>query len=211
MGAAGGQSARVVVSRPIRTSRFVRIGGVAGACVVVLWLIVSSAYPSRPARLDAVCTPVGGSGVVQEVIDGDTVQLTSGERIRYIGIDAPEVRVRRHGRWVYAPEPFAEAASALNRRLVEGHRVRLEADREPCDRYHRRLAYLFVDEVFVNAELVRQGLAVVKIFPPNDKYQETLRTVQAGARARHAGLWAVAGRSTRHAGSLPAAGQGGAP
>ncbi len=202
------------MSRPIIQTirrRLVRIGGV-GACVVVVsWWIVSSGFPSRHARLDAACTPVGGVAVVQEVIDGDTVQLASGERVRYIGIDTPEVRVRREGRWVYAPEPFAEEASALNRRLVEGHRVRLEADREPCDRYQRRLAYLFVDEVFVNAELVRQGLAVVKIFPPNDKYQETLRSVQAGARARHTGLWAAAGRSPRHTGPVEAAGHDRAP
>jgi micrococcal nuclease len=190
------------VSRFVRR-RSVRVGGVVGALLAVLWVVVSSGVPSRHQN-NRACAPVGGIAVVQEVIDGDTVRLTSGERIRYIGIDTPEVRVRRHGRWVYAPEPFAEEASALNRRLVEGRRVRLEADREPCDRYQRRLAYLFVDEVLVNAELVRQGLAVVNIFPPNDKYQALLRNAQAGAQARHTGLWAAADRSTRPAGPVAA-------
>jgi len=99
------------------------------------------------------------------------------------------VRVKRNGRWHYAPEPFAEEASALNRQLVEGRQVRLEADREPCDRYQRHLAYLFVDDLFVNAELVRQGLAVVKTYPPNDKYQTVLQTAQAVAQRRGLGLW----------------------
>ncbi|MBI3620984.1 MAG: thermonuclease family protein [Nitrospirae bacterium] len=169
-------------------SRRVRIGGGVGALLAVLWLILSSALP---ARQETACAPVSGMAVVQEVIDGDTVQLTSGERIRYLGIDTPEVRTKRDGRWVYAPEPFAEDASALNRRLVEGRRVRLEADREPCDRYRRHLAYLFVDDLFVNAELVRQGLAVVKIYPPNDKYRQRLQDAQTGAQARRTGLWAA--------------------
>lgn len=124
------------------------------------------------------------------VIDGDTVELASGARVRYIGVDAPEVRVREKGQWRYAPEPMAEAASALNRELVEGRRVRFEYDREACDRYGRRLAYLFIDDRFVNGELVGQGVAMVKIYPPNDKYRDALRAAQAGAQARRAGLWA---------------------
>jgi micrococcal nuclease len=169
-------------------SRLVRIGGGVGALLAVLWLILSSAFPSNQ---ETACAPVSGMAVVQEVIDGDTVQLVSGERIRYLGIDTPEVRTKRDGRWIYAPEPFAEDASALNRRLVEGRRVRLEADREPCDRFRRHLAYLFVDDLFVNAELVRQGLAVVKIHPPNDKYRSQLQDAQAGAQAHRTGLWAA--------------------
>lgn len=197
MGASGGQSARHLVSRLVR-SRPLRVGGGVGALLALLWFFASSGVPSRQSP---ACAPLDGAAIVQEVIDGDTVQLTSGERVRYVGIDTPEVRVRRDGRWRYEPEPFAEEASALNRRLVEGRRVRLETDREPCDRYRRHLAYLFVDDLFINAELVRQGVAVVKTYPPNDKYQAQLQAAQAGARAERIGMWSVdhSGRQARPA------------
>jgi len=73
------------VIRTIR-SRSIRIGGGAVACLALLWLAVSAVSPSRHLL---PCAPVGGVAVVRDVIDGDTVQLASGERIRYIGIDTP--------------------------------------------------------------------------------------------------------------------------
>ena len=72
---------------------------------------------------------------MQRVIDGDTVQLTDGRLVRYVGIDTPEVRRRVGETWVLDPEPFAEVAMEANRRLVEGRRVRLEYDVQTHDRF----------------------------------------------------------------------------
>src|SRR3954452_8889733 len=97
----------------------------------------------------------GGSEVarVQRVVDGDTVVLAGGERVRYIGVDTPESV--KPGTPVQC---YAKAAGAANERLVAGRRVRLRFDAERRDRYGRLLAYVYraSDGLFVNAELVRR-------------------------------------------------------
>src|SRR3954467_6321127 len=94
----------------------------------------------------------GGVVRVQRVVDGDTIVLAGGERVRYIGVDTPESV--KPGTPVQC---FAKAASHFNARLVEGKRVRLRYDAEHQDRYGRTLAYVYreADGLFVNAELVR--------------------------------------------------------
>ena len=140
--------------------------------------------------------------VVRRVIDGDTVELTNGLLVRYIGIDAPEVRRRAHpgdvawraGRthqWVVDPEPFGVAATELNKRLVEGHRVRLEYDVQTHDRFGRVLAYLYLGEVMVNEELLREGFAQLLTIPPNVRYAERFRTLAEDARHSQRGLWSA--------------------
>jgi endonuclease YncB( thermonuclease family) len=141
--------------------------------------------------ISSACPAVGDTAVVQRAIDGDTVELVGGALVRYLGIDAPELRTRRNGRWLYMPEPLAEEALLLNRRLVEGRKVRLEHDEELCDHYNRRLAYVFVDDMFVNGALVERGLAIVSIHPPNTKYASTLRKAESRARTHRIGQWAT--------------------
>jgi len=104
---------------------------------------------------------------VVRVVDGDTVVVRTGghdERVRYIGVDTPESV--KPGTPVQC---FAKAASAENRRLVEGQEVRLVGDAEARDRYGRMLAYVYRkrDGLFVNAELVRRGYAKPMTIPPN--------------------------------------------
>jgi micrococcal nuclease len=77
-----------------------------------------------------------------------------------------------------------------NRELVEGEEVRLERDVSETDRYGRLLRYVYVDDVFVNAELVRQGLAEVKSYPPDTKYQDYFEELEALARNADLGIWA---------------------
>jgi len=98
--------------------------------------------------------------IVSRVIDGDTIELTNGITIRYIGINTPEVG-----------QPGAEEATEANRALVEGKKVRLEYDVQKQDKYGRTLAYVYLEDgIFVNAELVKQGYAQVATYPPNVKY-----------------------------------------
>lgn len=154
---------------------------------LALLLAVPGALPAASAALPAPAP--AATARVAEVIDGDTVALAAGGLVRYIGIDAPEVRRRVAGRWIEDPQPFARAATRENRRLVEGRTVRLEFDAERTDRYGRTLAYVFVDDVFVNARLVEMGLARARAYPPNTRLQARLEAAEGAARAAGRGLW----------------------
>ena len=127
---------------------------------------------------------------VRKVVDGDTILLTNGEYVRYIGIDTPESRRKNaSGRWVNDPKPFAKEATRLNKKLVLGKNVRLEFDVEKRDKYKRLLAYVFVDDIFVNARLIEEGLAQLLTIPPNNKYTALFKKLQKKARKEKRGLW----------------------
>jgi micrococcal nuclease len=119
---------------------------------------------------------------VTQVIDGDTIIVAGNYRVRYIGIDTPEVYPK--------VEEYGIEAWEANRRLVEGKEVRLERDATETDKYDRLLRYVYVGDVFVNAELVRQGLAEAKAYPPDTKYQDYLEKLEAEARLAGRGMWA---------------------
>jgi len=126
-------------------------------------------------------------GLVVKVVDGDTIHVRVDERvekIRYIGVNAPEVHHPTRGE-----EPGGREASDANRRLVGGRHVRLELDVQSRDRYGRLLAYVWVGDTMVNAELVRQGYAQVMTVPPNVRYQRLFLDLQRDARQAGRGLW----------------------
>ena len=119
------------------------------------------------------------SGPVLRVVDGDTIEVELAgetERVRYIGIDTPEMDDRR-------PElrDLARAARRANALLVGNRRVRLELDVEKRDRYGRLLAYVWVGDTLVNEELVRLGHADTYTFPPNVRYVDRLVAAARGA------------------------------
>ena len=139
-----------------------------------------------------VATPAGAQpttleGLVVRVVDGDTVHVRVGQRIekvRYIGVNTPEVHHPRRGE-----EPGGREASEVNRRLVHGKQVRLELDVQPRDRYGRLLAYVWAGHTMINAELVRLGYAQVMTVPPNVRHQEMFLQLQRDARQAGRGLW----------------------
>ncbi|MCL4503220.1 MAG: thermonuclease family protein [Deltaproteobacteria bacterium] len=144
---------------------------------VVLHLALLSACGQAPG-------PPGKAEVTQ-AIDGDTVELAGGARVRLLGIDAPEMA--RDGR---PAEFLAQQSKDYVARLIVGKTVRLEYDRERYDRYGRLLAYLYLpDGAMVNQMLVRQGLARVYSQAPNLRHQETLNAAQQEAMAAGLGLW----------------------
>ncbi len=114
--------------------------------------------------------------------------------MRYIGIDTPEAHRKERGEWIYVPQPFAEEAKELNERLVAGKKVRLEYDVEKKDRYDRLLCYVFVDETFVNARLLEEGLAFLYTSPPNIKYVDRFVALQRKAREEEKGIWKIYAR-----------------
>ena len=161
--------------------------GAAFACSLLIG--VSAWAAGRSARQAS-----SDHATVRRVVDGDTVELQDGQLVRYIGIDTPESRRRdARGEWVDDPQPFSYEATELNRRLVEGRRVRLEYDAQTHDRYRRLLAYVYVEsggrEVMVNEELLRAGLAQLLTIPPNVKYVEQFRALVEEARRQRRGLW----------------------
>ncbi len=126
-------------------------------------------------------------GTVVRVVDGDTIYVQLGDRvekIRYIGVNTPEVHHPTKGE-----EPGGREAAAANRRLVGGRHVRLELDVRMRDRYGRLLAYVWVGDTMVNAELVRQGYAQVMTVPPNVRHQDLFVKLQREAREANRGLW----------------------
>jgi micrococcal nuclease len=130
---------------------------------------------------------------VKEVIDGDTVILSNGRHLRLIGIDTPEIREKTPEGFVYSPQPFSLIAKKMLERLVLEKEIIIEQDKTRQDQYNRQLGYLFFtqdnEKVFVNRELVRQGLAVVSVYPPNVKYVSELIQAQSRARQEHIRLW----------------------
>ena len=126
---------------------------------------------------------------VIEVIDGDTIKLSNGKLLRYIGIDTPEVRIKKGSQFIYDPQPFAREATQFNKKLVEGKFIKVEFDLQKTDRYGRLLGYCFIKDTFINAELIKNGYAVLYTYPPNVKYVDLLLKLQKEARNRKVGLW----------------------
>ena len=116
------------------------------------------------------CTSAPETATVTRVIDGDTIIIDTGQRVRYIGIDTPEVYPQ--------PEAYGTEATQANRNLVEGKKVRLEQDVTETDKYGRLLRYVYTDDTLINAELVRLGLAEAKAYPPDTRYQELLEQLE---------------------------------
>lgn len=144
-------------------------------------ILLSVAAPATSAD------PAGLAGVVVRVVDGDTIHVRLGDRVekvRYIGVNTPELHHPTKGR-----EPGGEEAARVNGELVAGKRVRLELDVQSRDRYGRLLAYVWVDDLMVNAELVRRGYAQVMTVPPNVRHQRLFLILEREARAGGRGLW----------------------
>jgi len=122
--------------------------------------------------------------LVTRVIDGDTIEIEGGYKVRYIGIDTPET--------VHPSKPvecFGLEASNKNKEFVEGKRIKLEKDVSETDKYGRLLRYVWIDDTFVNDYLVRQGYAYAYTYPPDVKYAEQFVRAQKEARENNRGLW----------------------
>jgi micrococcal nuclease len=117
--------------------------------------------------------------LVTRVIDGDTVELVDGQRVRYLGIDTPEIG-----------QSYSSEATERNKELVEGKVVELQPGERDRDEYGRLLRYVYVDGTFVNAELVAEGLATAFIFDPDDRYSQVLVQLEQYAKLKKLGLWA---------------------
>jgi len=131
----------------------------------------------------------GDFDVVERVVDGDTLLLQSGERVRLIGVDTPEIKHPKK-----PVEYFGKEASAFTRRLVEEKRVRLDFDQANAarghkDHYGRTLAYVFLEDgTLLNAEIIKQGYGHAYTQFPFSRMEE-FRRLEREAREEQRGLW----------------------
>lgn len=118
---------------------------------------------------------------VTRIIDGDTIEVSFNgktEKVRLIGIDTPEKGM-----------PYFDEAKAKTKELCFFKDVRLVKDVSERDKYGRLLRYVYVENLFVNAELVKQGYANVYTYPPDVKHSELFVKLEREARANNRGLW----------------------
>ena len=167
---------------------------VRAALAVMLLASLVLLVPAPAGAVDAPVPPADGELVrVIDVTDGDTIRVAwpDGwwERVRYIGIDTPEIG-HEPGE---ADEPWGPEATQANRDLVEGRQVLLERDVSDTDRYDRLLRYVWVETddgwVMVNGELVAAGLAEVRAYEPDTKHHAWFRTLQDEARDASRGMY----------------------
>ncbi|HEY3334357.1 MAG TPA: thermonuclease family protein [Candidatus Limnocylindrales bacterium] len=183
--------------RPPRPTASLFLAVVLCACAPVPAPVASqvAAGARQPSPVVGLA-PQGGveTARVVRVVDGDTLIIDRGqgrERLRYIGIDAPES---------VKPDTPVEfmgmEASAANAAMVEGQTVFLETDVSDRDRFDRLLRYVWLRDgaqwTFVNLELVRQGYAQVSTFPPDVRWRDAFRNAQRVARDAGIGLWGPA-------------------
>jgi len=122
---------------------------------------------------------------VKWVNDGDTIVLTNGNRVRYIGINAPEIDHENQ-----KAEPYGYKARSFNKTVVLSQKIRLEFDRERHDRYGRLLAYIFLaNGSCLNSQMLENGMAYYLYRRPNVKYEKRLLKKQQAAMKDQKGLW----------------------
>ncbi|MDQ3582659.1 MAG: thermonuclease family protein [Pseudomonadota bacterium] len=155
---------------------------------VFLLLLLGSLGSPTWAAVCATSGPVARAAV-ERVIDGDTLVLRDGQRLRLIGIDAPEIRHDGRG-----PEPYAREARAALIDLSAGRVVGVQYAQSPHDRFGRALAHLFLaNGDNVQASLLRRGLATSLFLPPNGEYLDCYVAAETEARAARRGIWSQAG------------------
>jgi len=138
--------------------------------------------------LSVLVVPISSSHAetfrVKRTVDGDTLLLTNGERVRLIGVDTPETKHPEK-----PAECFGKEAYLFTKRMVEGKEVRLEFDWQKRDKYDRLLAYVYlIDGTFLNAEIVKQGYGFAYTKYPF-KYLDEFRRYEREARENRRGLW----------------------
>lgn len=140
----------------------------------------------------------GASYIVSRVVDGDTLKLSNGEKVRLVGIDTPELhpsnkldrdaaRSRRDASVIMG---MGKNASNFMKSLVLGKNIRIEYDVKKRDRYGRILGYAYLEDgTFVNAKMIEEGYAQVMTVPPNVKYSDLFLRLEKKARQEGKGLW----------------------
>ncbi len=120
--------------------------------------------------------------IVTHIVDGDTFDIASGERVRMIGIDTPE-----------RGKHFYKEASVRLAELIDGKEVTLTKDISETDRYGRLLRHVYYDDVWINKQMIEEGYAKFVTFPPDVAHVEIFKQAQREARNNELGVWTKLG------------------
>jgi micrococcal nuclease len=197
----------VIIRAMTKFTKWILLG--AYGIVMLLVGVAIGMSPESPEVIDAVQSPVTSdlslaplspspgeglaishtpgvweTGTVKRVIDGDTIELDDGRKVRYIGIDTPETVDPRK-----PVQCFGAEASKKNKELVEGKEIKMEKDITDTDRYGRLLRYVYLGDEMVNIKMVRDGFAYSYTYPPDVKHQDQILSAQREAETGKAGLW----------------------
>lgn len=159
------------------------------ALPILALLVAAACDPAPPPEIQepnlSDCGPA--EGVVASVIDGDTIVLESGEKIRYLMVDTPEI-TNGHN------DCFGDQARQFNEDLALGQPVQLTYDSECTDDYGRLLAYVETPDGEANTLLVSRGMACVLYIPPNgSERHDEFMDLEAKARTDFSGMWGACG------------------
>ena len=117
-------------------------------------------------------------------MDGDTIELTDKRRVRYIGINTPEINFGKGN-----PQCFATDAARINKELVAGQDIEMEKDVSQTDKYGRLLRFVYADDVLINDFLLRQGYARLEQVPPDTRLSQQFKEAVSEAKENKRGLW----------------------
>lgn len=163
-----------------RWPRLTTVLSVLAACLLAWRLVSARSIPDLP--------PIGNAVRVVRVIDGDTIELEGGFRVRLLGVNTPETKHPD-----LPPEPWGREAFEFTRSQVEGRAVRLELDQERWDNYRRVLAYVYVGDLLLNEEIVRRGFSrAITSFPIRSDRKRLFMRAEEAARSAQCGLWSPA-------------------
>jgi micrococcal nuclease len=168
------------------------LGGGAGSAVLLVIAALAVLRPDLGSLLklgDDGGLPQSATAYVVRVIDGDTIEVRVRGRyedVRLIGIDTPETK--KPGTPIQC---FGPRASRFTHSLLEGKRVHLVLGAERRDTYGRLLAYVHLRQRFVNAMLIRRGLARTLTIPPNNRYAPLFHRIEMEAARAGRGLWSA--------------------
>jgi micrococcal nuclease len=163
----------------------------------VLLLQIAPAWSQEPGRARSL------PAAVVKIVSGDTIHVfVNGdvERVRYIGVASPDP-----GDGAQPGDPLGREALQFNRGLTNAKNVRLELDVQERDPEGRLLAYVWLGDVMVNAEMIGHGLGQVPTGGPNVRHQEELLRRQEQARSAKLGIWRTAAPAPPPAQTQPAA------
>lgn len=138
----------------------------------------------QPITISLSPSPTRQKAKVSFVFDGDTIELTDKRRVRYIGINAPELNIKEK-----KPQCFATDSAKINKELVLGQEIEMEKDASETDKYGRLLRYAYIDGIFINDFLLRQGFAKLDLIPPDLTYSEQFKAAEKEAKENKRGLW----------------------
>ncbi len=149
--------------------------------------------PAASSKKEEKAAPAP-TGRVDYVIDGDTLIMDSREKIRFLGINTPEIRKIHGGMTQGVEQPWGRDAANYLKRLLTGQKVSLEFEGDRTGKYGRLLAYVIMDGENVNLRLVKLGYARFNDYGQKIKYDNEFRQAESRARVRNLGLWEGKGR-----------------